>query len=109
MRPALFALLLIASMTVLASASRAEGDVGTGLEIARENCARCHNIAKGGAFKERPPSFQAIATYRTRDDIWARIIAPSPHSGMPDVSWNMTPEDVQNVLAYIVSLDQPAP
>lgn len=81
------------------------GDAAKGYEVAKARCAQCHNVDKGGAFKQHPPSFQAIATYRTRDDIWGRIIAPSPHAGMPEVIWDMNPDEVQDILAYIISLD----
>ena len=83
------------------------GDAAKGYALAKENCARCHNVEIGGGFKQRPPTFQSIAIYRKEDDIWARILAPSPHSGMPDVSWSLTPDQVQDLLAYIVSLDRP--
>ncbi len=82
-----------------------EGDAGAGLKIARERCARCHNVEKGGAFKLHPPSFQAIAIYRDRPDIWGRIVAPSPHISMPDMQWVLSPGQVQDLLAYITSLD----
>lgn len=85
----------------------AEGDAARGQAIAQQQCARCHDVAKGGAFKKMPPSFQAIAIYRTKPDIWARIIAPSPHAAMPDMTWTLTADDVQDLLAYITSLDVP--
>jgi mono/diheme cytochrome c family protein len=85
----------------------AAGDAIFGLKIAQESCARCHNIEKGGPFKQRPPSFQSIAIYRGADDVWARIIAPSPHSGMPEVQWMLSPQQVEDLVAYIVSLDTP--
>ena len=53
------------------------------------------------------PSFQSIAIYRAKLDIWGRIIAPSPHVGMPDMTWTLNAEEVQDLLAYILSLDQP--
>ncbi|MFN4142929.1 c-type cytochrome [Aestuariivirga sp.] len=84
-----------------------EGDAAKGQEIAQAQCARCHDVTKGGAFKKMPPSFQSIAIYRTKPDIWARIIAPSPHAAMPDMTWTLTSEQVQDVLAYILSLDTP--
>ena len=90
-----------------AGALAQEGDAARGQAIAEAQCARCHDVAKGGAFKKMPPSFQAIAIYRTAPDIWSRIIAPSPHAAMPDMTWTLTAEEVQDVLAYIVSLDQP--
>lgn len=82
-----------------------DGDPARGQAIAQEQCARCHDVAKGGAFKQMPPSFQAIAIYRTRPDIWSHIIAPSPHAAMPDMTWALTADEVQDVLAHILSLD----
>jgi mono/diheme cytochrome c family protein len=93
----------------LASPSHAaEGDAAAGYELAKQNCARCHNIEPGGAFKQRPPTFQAIAVYRSDPDIWSRIISPSPHSGMPEVMWDLSPNEVQDLVAYITSLDTTA-
>jgi mono/diheme cytochrome c family protein len=100
---AFFALLAV----MFVSPAAAEGNAAAGYELAKQNCARCHNIERDGAFKQRPPTFQAVAIYRTREDIWSRIIAPSPHSGMPDVSWSLMPDQVQDLVAYIVSLDRP--
>lgn len=96
-----------AALLPLSSAAASEGDPIKGLAIAQDKCSRCHEIAKGGAFKKMPPSFQAIAIYRIEPDIWSRIIAPSPHAAMPDMTWTMTSAEVQDVLAYILSLDVP--
>jgi mono/diheme cytochrome c family protein len=98
--------LSFAALTFSAAPAHA-GDAVAGYALAKEYCARCHNIEKGGGFKQRPPTFQSIAIYRTPEDIWGRIISPSPHSGMPDVSWSLLPDQIQNALAYIVSLDRP--
>jgi mono/diheme cytochrome c family protein len=101
------AALALSLLAAPALAQPQEGDATRGQAIAQEQCARCHDVSKGGAFKKMPPSFQAIAIYRTKPDIWSRIIAPSPHAAMPDMTWTLTAEEVQDVLAYIVSLDQP--
>lgn len=98
-------IMTIGVLVIAPAAGLASGDPMKGYELAKERCSRCHNIEKGGVFKQHPPSFQSIAVYRSEDDIWSRIIAPSPHSGMPDVIWEVSPEDVQNILAYIISLD----
>ncbi len=98
---------LLTSLLLAGAAQAAEGDAAKGRLLAQEKCARCHNIEKGAAFKLQPPSFQAIAIYRTRQDIWGRIISPSPHSGMPDMMWALTPDQVQDAVAYITSLDTP--
>lgn len=99
--------LILLSGFSLSPALGAEVDAARGQAIAQQQCARCHDIAKGGAFKKMPPSFQAIAIYRTRPDIWARIIAPSPHAAMPEMTWTLTADQVQDLLAYITSLDVP--
>ncbi|HRX37741.1 MAG TPA: cytochrome c [Aestuariivirga sp.] len=99
---------IAAPMLVLAAGQPAmAGDAAKGHDLAKERCARCHAVEKGEGFKQRPPSFQSIAIYRREDDIWARILSPSPHSGMPEAQWSLTPEQVQDLVAYIVSLDTP--
>lgn len=100
-----FFAVLVLSIAFAAPASSQE--VARGLATAQEKCARCHVISKGGAFKLKPPSVQSIAIYRAKDEIWSRIIAPSPHSGMPDMQWELSSEQVQDLLAYITSLDVP--
>jgi mono/diheme cytochrome c family protein len=97
---------LFALAAALAAAPGAvAGDAANGKKLAAAKCARCHNIEPGGAFKQHPPTFQAIAIYRREPDIWGRIISPSPHSGMPEVVWDLSPDDVQDLVAYIISLD----
>jgi len=91
----------------LVGPAAAAGDAAKGYEIAQQVCARCHNVEKLGAFKLQPPSFQSIAIYRTAEDIWSRILSPNPHSNMPDVQWSLTPEQIQDLVAYITSLDVP--
>lgn len=102
-----FLFVLSTVLSAGAAWAQAEGDPVRGQAIAQAQCARCHDIAKGADFKKMPPSFQSIAIYRTKPDIWSRIIAPSPHAAMPEMTWTLTADQVQDVLAYILSLDQP--
>lgn len=94
---------LFASMSI--SAALAEGDVATGEEIARESCVRCHNVETGGPFKENPPSFAAIAVYRSDDQIYGRIMFPPLHAAMPQLGYMLTPDNVDHLVAYIRSLE----
>lgn len=87
------------------AAAQGMGDAEAGQALAEEHCARCHDIEPGGAFKRDPPSFAAIAVYRSADDITGRIWYPAMHSRMPPMSMLMTPEQVENLTAYIVSLE----
>lgn len=81
------------------------GDAGRGGELAGEHCARCHDIAPGGAAKLHPPSFAAIAGFRPEAQIEARIWIPDMHSSMPTWSLVLTRQDVDDLVAYIMSLE----
>ena len=92
-------------MVMSVSTALAEGDVTVGEEIARESCVRCHNVEAGGPFKEHPPSFAAIAVYRSEEQIYGRIMFPPLHSSMPEVGYMLTPDNVEHLVAYIQSLE----
>jgi mono/diheme cytochrome c family protein len=81
------------------------GDPVAGRALAKQHCARCHDIEAGGAFKTMPPSFASIAAFRTPDEITTRIWWPDMHSRMPQMSNLLTVEEVANLTAYIVSLE----
>ncbi|MDH3659881.1 MAG: cytochrome c [Alphaproteobacteria bacterium] len=87
------------------STTLAEGDVATGEEIARESCIRCHNVEADGPFKEHPPSFAAIAVYRSEEQIYGRIMFPPLHSSMPQLGYMLSPDNVEHLVAYIQSLE----
>ena len=94
-----------ASMTIFVSAAFAEGNVNTGAELARESCVRCHNVEPNGPFKEHPPSFAAIAVFRSDEQIYGRIMFPPLHAGMPQLGYMLTPDNVKHLVAYIRSLE----
>lgn len=74
-------------------------------ELAKEWCSRCHNVEPGGPFKQFPPSFSAISVYRSAEQIYSRIVVPPLHSNMPQLSYVLTPDNIDNLVAYIVSLE----
>ena len=82
----------------------ADGDPAAGKETAREWCADCHDVEPGGQMKHDPPSFTAIANYRSPDYIHANITFP--HTAMPDVV-HVLGLDVDDLVAYILSLEEP--
>lgn len=88
-----------------ASGAAAAGDVAEGRSLANEICVRCHKIEPGGPFKLHPPSFAAIAVYRSDEQIFGRIMFPPLHSGMPQVGYRLTPDNVEHLVAYIRSLE----
>ncbi len=83
------------------------GDAERGAELAAEHCVRCHDITEDGAFKTYPPSFASIAVYRPDDQIFARIYFPQMHNAMPEFSWYLQREGVEDLVAYIRSLERP--
>lgn len=80
-------------------------DVERGAELSAEWCARCHNIEPGGAMKEEPPSFAAIAVYRNEGQIRAAML--DPHLGMPPLV-QVLALDTDDLVAYITSLEETA-
>ena len=82
----------------------AEGDLEAGQELAVQWCSRCHDIGPDGAMKQEPPSFAAIAVYRTPEYIWTNIMIP--HGNMPEIA-QVLGLNVDDLAAYIVSLEKP--
>ena len=52
-----------------------------------------------------PPSFAAIAAFRTPDEITTRIWWPAMHSRMPQMSNLLSIAEVAALTDYIVSLE----
>lgn len=92
-------------ITIVSSAAFADGDAAKGGEIARESCVQCHNVEPDGPFMQQPPSFAAIAVYRSDEQIYGRISYPPLHSVMPVIGFLLTPENIDHLVAYIRSLE----
>ena len=90
------------------STAQAQGNSAEGQILARETCSACHNVEPGGPLKLFPPSFASIASYRSAEVIYWKIVAPPLHSTMPrfgDLVY-LSPDNVDNVVAYIMSLEE---
>ncbi len=105
MRLTLLGFCCAALAVIPAAAAIAEGDIATGREIAQEACVRCHNIEPDGPFKEHPPSFAAIAVYRSDEQVFGRIMFPPLHTSMPQLGYTLSPDNVKHLVAYIRSLE----
>ena len=92
----------------LLAGSAAAQDVDRGLELAQEHCSRCHDISNTGENKTYPPSFASIAVFRDQDQIRARTVFPQMHSPMPQMIYMLSSDDIDDMVAYIVSLDESA-
>jgi mono/diheme cytochrome c family protein len=80
--------------------------IEAGHRLAEGNCAQCHNIEPGGAFKLYPPSFAAIAAYMDADMIRMKIMYPDHALLMPQFHTFMFAENLDNIVGYIQSLEQ---
>jgi len=92
-------------LALAATSISAAGDAKMGEELARELCIQCHDIGPGGMFKRYPPSFASIAVYRSRKQIYGRMVFAPLHGNMPPLTHRLTPKNVENLVAYIVSLE----
>ena len=93
----------LAGVALPQSQACAQGDPEVGQDLAADWCSRCHDIGREGQMKQEPPSFAAIAVYRTAEQIRSKINAP--HMGMPEVA-QVLGLNVDDLVAYIVSLDE---
>jgi mono/diheme cytochrome c family protein len=91
----------------LAAPAFAQEDATKGAALAAEHCALCHDVTAEGAPKQYPPSFASIAWFRSPEQIYARIVFPAMHSGIPEVAFYLLGKDeIQSIVAYIASLDR---
>jgi hypothetical protein len=101
--------LFIASACILGgsvSTACAGGSIVEGKLAARKSCVFCHNIEENGPFKQNPPSFAAIAVYRSDNQIRNRIFYPDVHSGMrKQLGFVFSVDTVEDLVAYIRSLE----
>lgn len=89
----------------LPAAAASAADMEMGHDIAREYCIACHDVGPTGKFKQEPPSFAAIAVYRSDEQIRERILNPS-HNSMPDYKRYMIGGNIDDMVAYIRSLEK---
>ncbi len=92
-------------LAVPATAQEAPAAVTEGRAIAEEYCARCHDIDPGGAFKDYPPSFRAIAVYMAPEIIRMKILQPEHGTIMPKYAMFINHTKLWNIVEYIRSLE----
>ncbi|WP_372573536.1 c-type cytochrome [Ruegeria jejuensis] len=106
MKPARYLALSFIALSASSSAlSAEEGNVEMGRDIAEEYCVQCHDVSESGPFKMDPPSFAAIAKYRSEEQIRHRIEQPI-HEDMPRYTEYMIGGNIGDMVAYIVSLEE---
>jgi cytochrome c2 len=93
---------------LLATSATAQelGSPSAGKEYAQRVCAACHDIEKGDdALFTDLPSFQEIADTQGMSPRALRVWLQTSHPNMPDII--IPADDMDNVIAYIMSLRSP--
>jgi mono/diheme cytochrome c family protein len=75
------------------------GDPGAGRRFAETHCTGCH---QAGEPEARAPGFAAIAQMPSTTSLSLRAFLLTSHPTMPNI--RLTPEEVDDVVAYILSL-----
>lgn len=80
------------------------GDPIAGEQLARDVCANCHQVEKGGegTSLQGAPAFQKLADDPTVTSLGLRVFLRSPHHKMPDLI--LSNDETEDVIAYILSL-----
>ena len=93
-----------------ASAHAQDGDVAAGHDFAREACNACHLV---DAKQKKPrrivigPAFRDIANTGGMTATALRVFLTTSHPKMPNLI--LTPEEIADVTAYILSLSNRPP
>ena len=83
------------------------GSPKAGLAYAERVCAECHEVQAGDSFSPNPtsPTFQEIADTPGMTARALGVFLTTSHPTMPDII--IEPGDMDNVIAYIMSLRRP--
>jgi mono/diheme cytochrome c family protein len=84
-----------------ASASAA-GDARTGQHMAERWCTGCHVVDRQTQGADTAPSFQAIAARNAQHPERLRTFLAAPHPPMS--GFNLSREQIDDIVAYLVSL-----
>jgi mono/diheme cytochrome c family protein len=99
---------LLIAVTLLApglpAAAVELGNVAAGLEYAQKVCSECHAVDKDDTAMVIPevPSFQEVADTTGMTPRALVVWLTTSHPNMPDLI--IPPDDMDNVVAYIMSL-----
>lgn len=105
----LFALATVIATTGAIGVARAQehGDVRSGLVLARHACATCHAVERGNTRSPHgdAPAFATIAAVPGMSPLALTAALRTSHETMPNLV--LAPDDLANVVAYILTLRAP--
>ena len=79
-------------------------DTGAGYTLARQWCAECHDIRRGGLASRNldAPPFSDLVENPAMTEIAIRALLRRPHATMPNIQF--TAEQMDQIVAYLLSL-----
>ena len=95
---ALVFLPLLFAATSIASAQE-PGDAESGRRLVERSCSECHGASPG---RTSAPTFAAISAMPSTTALSIGVFLRTSHPTMPNVM--LSPADLDNVIAYILSL-----
>jgi mono/diheme cytochrome c family protein len=93
--------------TLWATAASAMVDANAGHRLAQQWCSSCHQVDADGALRDFVPSFVSLANRPDRSLGWVRLWLMDPHP--PMVGLNLSRAQIDDIVAYLRSLQRPAP
>jgi mono/diheme cytochrome c family protein len=95
---------------LVAGGARAADEVhpAAGRQLAEAQCAECHQVEGRAVTRldQAAPAFADIADQISTTELSLRAFLRTPHPNMPN--FRLTREETDDVVAYILSLKQPA-
>lgn len=88
------------------AAAQEQGDPKRGLSYAEKACTECHGVLADDEISPNldAPTFHAVANTPGMTQTALSVWFQSPHPSMPNLI--VPPEDLANVVAYILSLKE---
>ena len=103
MKPLLLGtIIVLATATAAAAAADDLSKSQAGHVYAETYCSKCHSIGAGPSPLEQAPRFKDVAEQSGVTAMSLQAFLQSSHPTMPNII--LEPEDMRNVIAYILSL-----
>ncbi|SME88022.1 Cytochrome c, mono- and diheme variants [Tistlia consotensis] len=101
-RPLFAAVALLGGLSSTAALAETAGSARQGAEVAGRWCTACHATGVGAKAADAAPSFEEIARDRSPDYI--RGFLANPHSRQAMPRFELSRQDIEDLVAYIESL-----
>lgn len=95
-----FVVILLAAAQAIAQAS--SGDATVGRELVKARCSTCHDREDSPRGRQQGPSLAAVAAMPSTTSMSLHAFLMTPHVNMPN--YQLTPQEIDDVVAYILSL-----